>query len=70
MSIFGWCATNQHAQCVREYERFYVGSGGKDKGKIVWTGETQHCECPKRSCECYKNRPEDASPKKKTRRKK
>lgn len=55
MSVFGWCATNQHGQCVREYERFYI-STGKDAGRVVWTGETRRCECTKRSCGCWKNR--------------
>jgi hypothetical protein len=49
MGTFGWCETGQHDRCVREYDVFYIDP----RGKVVYTGQTRKCECPKRGCKCY-----------------
>lgn len=47
--MFGWCLDGKHDECKRSYRVFTVDH----KGKVSYTGEERHCECPKRGCPCY-----------------
>lgn len=50
MSTFDWCVRGKHDQCKRTFEVFIVDP---KTNKVVYTGDTRDCECPKRGCECY-----------------
>jgi hypothetical protein len=52
--IFGFCSSGKHARvvngeregCPGSYKRFFIGTAGKDKNKIVHTDEIVTCDCP------------------------
>lgn len=46
--MFGWCLTNNHSECKREFQVYYV-----DKKGLVFTDQMVYCQCPKRGCKCY-----------------
>lgn len=72
MAVFGWCQTNQHGICKREYQKWVMVPNrkrGQPPNKIEYLDEWVRCECLKRSCACYV-KPADREKKKARRRKK
>lgn len=46
---FSWCLDGSHDKCRQKYRRFV-----NERNKIVWLDEIAYCDCPVKSCECYK----------------